>query len=769
MKDNHDKITGLTTEQVNESRNELGDNTLPPPASRKWQEIFLGVASDKTIIILSIAAAISISISIYTNSAIYEGLGILIAVFIATVVGFISELRSSWAFQALLEKNSEIETKIIRDGEFHTISSDQLVVGDMVVLAAGDKIPADGKVVQTVNLSCDTSAITGESVHSTPEKDSSLFRGYSVITGEGIMEVEKVGFATEMGKIRDALSEAPDPTPLQERLTKLANKIGIVGTLAAIAIFLALFLRHFIMVGFSFTSLSLVQFVLNAFIVAITIVVVSVPEGLPLAVTLNLALNMRRMAKDNNLVRTLEASETLGSATVICSDKTGTLTLNRMRVSKLWTADQGVESAVSKCFVKPHDRLFTNLLTTNSTAFLEKKDGGKLDYVGSPTEGSMLLLLQEKDYNYLDIRESAEIIDRKAFSSERKMMSSLIEWDENSNMLLVKGAPERVMEKSTEVAIDLEGKTVELSQKEDEIRKILQESTSQGERVLALAYKKYSNDVQTIAEKDLVLFGLVIIKDPIRKEVAGAVEKCQEAGIAVKIVTGDNPLTAKSIGKELGLFSEGDLVLTGNEFAQKSDEEIIAILPRLKILARSKPDDKFRLVALLKQQGEVVAVTGDGTNDAPALKKADIGLSMGISGTEVAKEASDVVLLDDNFKSIVQGVVWGRNLQQNIKKFLQFQLTVNVAALTTAFVGALIGGRSPLTAVQLLWVNLIMDTLAAIALGLEPPHDEYLMAQKPRKRQAPLIDGKMWWMIIGMGLYTFAVLMVLLKYNFISA
>jgi P-type Ca2+ transporter type 2C len=757
---------GLNDQEILKSRENHGSNILPLPPAIKWYQILGGVASDKTILILSVAAALSIGIAVYTGESIFEGLGILIAVFIAIAVGFISELRSSKAFQSLLEESDKLRVKVVRNGKFHTIESDDLVVGDIVLVETGDKIPADGKVVHTVDLTCDSSMITGESASSSPQLDDEICRGYVVLTGEGTMEITKVGLATEMGKISDALAKEPEPTPLQERLSSLADKIGIVGTVAAVFIFGALLARNLYMIDTAITSPIVLKFMLDAFIVAVTIIVVAVPEGLPLAVTLNLALNMRRMAKDNNLVRTLAASETLGSATVICSDKTGTLTLNRMRVASLWTLEKGLESAESKCHTTVSTRLYQNLFAVNSTVHLEENDG-KIEYIGNPTEGSLLLLLKNCGLDYLEIRELCEIISRRPFSSGRKMMSTLIKWDDQSNMLLTKGAPERILERVSFVNGGEGKEKIPYQEVKEQIEKVLFEAGSKGERILAFAYNNETSDVTECREEDLTLWGLAVIRDPVRKEVTQAIEECRRAGIAVKMVTGDNPLTAKAIADELGMVGEDDIVLEGGEFEKMSDEEVIKILPNLAILARSKPTDKYRLVSLLKKQNEVVAVTGDGTNDAPALKKSDVGVAMGISGTEVSKEASDIILLDDNFKSIVKGVVWGRSLQNNIKKFLQFQLTVNVAALTVAFVGALIGGRSPLTAVQLLWVNLIMDTLAAVALGLEPPSKD-LLKQKPRKRNSSLITKPMWWMILGMGLFTFISLMSLYQWNFLG-
>ncbi len=764
----HDShLQGLSSSDISRIRAEKGSNALPPPPVRTWWRILAAVASDKTIWILSGAALISLTIALFHGENVYEGVGILIAIVVAVGVGFFSELRSTRAFQALLAESEKMRAKVVRDGKFHVVPADDLVVGDLVLLETGDKVPADGHVIKALELSFDTSAITGESHSLTAALETPVYRGFTVVSGEGAMVVDAVGQATQMGRIRDALAAEPEPTPLQERLSELADRIGIAGTLAAVAIFVALFFRAMFLQGFEFFSPACIQCVLNSFIVAVTIVVVAVPEGLPLAVTLSLALNMRRMARDNILVRTLAASETLGAVTVIASDKTGTLTLNRMRVSSVWTPEGGEEPAAGKCFRSPDDRLFQQLLAVNSTAHLEETSPGKFDYIGNPTEGALLFWLSDCGCDYIEVRENAAIRGRRPFSSARKMMSTHVDWDDDHSMLLVKGAPERVLERCVDCASSLLSGKVPIGERLPEIQAKLEEAASRGERVLALAWRHLAAGARDYEEENLTLWGLAIIKDPLRREVSGAIDQCRQAGIRVMMVTGDNPYTARSIAGDLGLMEEGDEVLDGLQFEALSDEEALRKLPRLRVLARSRPHDKHRLVSLLKESGEVVAVTGDGTNDAPALRKADVGVAMGISGTEVSKEASDIVLLDDNFTSIVKGVLWGRSLHANIQKFLQFQLTVNVAALSVAFVGALLGGRSPLTAVQLLWVNLIMDTLAAIGLGLEPPRPE-LMRARPRDRHAPLITAPMWVFILGMGAYTFVSLMVLFQWNFLG-
>lgn len=766
MKPDH-HLHGISFSDVPRLRAEKGSNALPPPPVRHWLNILVSAFSDKTIWILSAAAAISLTIAVLHDENIYEGLGILLAISVAVCVGFFSELRSTRAFQALLAESEKMRAKVVRDGKFHMVPADDIVVGDVVLLETGDKVPADGHVIRTMELAFDTSSITGESHSLSSAIDTPVYRGFTVVSGEGAIVVDAVGSSTQMGRIRDALAAEPEPTPLQERLSELADRIGIGGMMAAVAIFLALFLRSMLLHGFEFMSPQCIQCILNAFIVAVTIVVVAVPEGLPLAVTLSLALNMRRMARDSILVRTLAASETLGAVTVIASDKTGTLTLNRMRVNSVWTPEGGEEPASGKCFLPPDDRLRSYLLAVNSTAHLEEKTPGKLDYIGNSTEGALLLWLSDCGVHYIDVREETTILGRRPFSSARKMMSTHAVWDEMHSILLVKGAPERILERCVDCASSLGSPKIPIQERMAEIHDKLEEAASRGERVLALAWKLLPASTRDYEEEQLTLWGLAVIRDPLRREAASAITQCREAGIRVIMVTGDNPHTARSIAGELGLLEEDGEVLDGMEFESMSDEEALKRLPRLRILARSRPHDKHRLVSLIKNTGEVVAVTGDGTNDAPALRKADVGVAMGISGTEVSKEASDIVLLNDNFTSIVKGVLWGRSLHTNIQKFLQFQLTVNFAALSVAFVGALVGGRSPLTAVQLLWVNLIMDTLAAIGLGLEPPRPE-LLREKPHPRSAPLITPAMWVFILGMGAYTFGSLMLLFHWNFLG-
>jgi len=576
----HDPLFhGLNSSDIEKLRRENGSNALPPPPVRRWYQILGAVVNDKTIWILSAAAAISVAISVIRGENVFEGVGILLAVGIAVGVGFASEFRSSRAFQALLAESDRMKIKVVRDGKFHVVPADELVVGDLVLMETGDKVPADGRVVKTVELSFDTSTITGESYSMAAEIDAKVYRGFTVLSGEGAMIVTAVGRDTEMGRIRDALATDPEPTPLQERLSELADRIGLGGTIAAGAIFLALFTRSMFMGGFEFLSAACLQCVLNAFIVSVTIVVVAVPEGLPLAVTLSLALNMRRMARDNNLVRTLAASETLGSVTIIASDKTGTLTLNRMRVSSLWTAEDGEVPGVGKCLRGPDDRLFQLLLAANSTAHLEDKGGGRFDYIGNPTEGSLLFQLHDCGHDYIDIRDGVTVLGRRSFSSARKMMSTQVAWDDQRSILLVKGAPERILERCVDCASALgaspgspEAARTPMAQIRGELDRILNQAASRGERVLALAYRFLPLETRDYEEDQLTLWGLAIIKDPVRREVADSIVQCRAAGIRVIMVTGDNPLTARAIAEELGLMEGGGEVWDGMQFEAMSDD-----------------------------------------------------------------------------------------------------------------------------------------------------------------------------------------------------
>lgn len=759
---NSDATKGLTNQQVALNRQKYGSNALSPIPQEPLWKLFLEKFKDTTIIILCVAALVSLAAGLHTGHYI-DGIAILAAVFIATLVGFVNEYKSNKEFELLNKVSDNIRVKVSREGHFHTVTIDELVVGDIVHIYTGDKIPADGKLLQGIELMVNQSLLTGESEHiHKDENDTTLYRGTTITEGNGLALVTAVGDATEVGKIKDQLVGNTAPTPLQERLDELAGSIGKAGTAAALFTFFALTGVALFQGNIKFDATGF-ETILQFFIVAITIVVVAVPEGLPLAVTVSLAFSMQRMAKDKTLVRKLSACETIGATNVICSDKTGTLTKNQMAVQRLLFNNQAYEMAQLKDL--PQDALFKKLalsIAANSTGNLEEREG-RTQFVGNPTECALLLLLRQHQISYEVLREEHSLIQRISFSSQRKTMITVIEMEhENSHLVLVKGSPEKILSLCT--SYETTQGVAPLGNYRAKIEQELEFMTNESMRTIALAYKPIDhpeNDRQF--EKDLIFLALIGIADPVREDVKVAIDVCRVAGVDVKMLTGDNLKTATAIAKELGLIKEGGLVLDGEAFQKLSDAQLLEQAPKINVLARSTPLDKLRLVNTLKQLRNVVAVTGDGTNDAPALKQADVGLSMG-TGTDIAKEASDIVLLDDSFSSIVRAINWGRSLYENIQKFVQFQLTVNVAALAIAFFGALFGFGLPLTAIQLLWVNLIMDTLAALALGLEPPTED-VMQHLPRQRDASIITSKMWSNIIFTASYFFIVLMLMLKFN----
>ena len=660
----------------------------------------------------------------------------------------------------------ETPVMVIRNGKVHEIPKKDIVVGDVVILNTGDEIPADGVLLEAVSLQVNESSLTGElMVNKTTDEahfdeeatypSNSVMRGTTVTDGHGVMCVERVGDATEIGKVaRQATEQSQEQTPLNLQLTKLANLIGKVGFTIATLTFV-IFTAKDLYAYLSVTAvtdwhqwLEIARIVLKYFMMAVTLIVVAVPEGLPMSVTLSLALNMRRMLKTNNLVRKMHACETMGAITVICTDKTGTLTQNLMQVydAKL---DESQKNLIAEG------------IATNSTAFLEEKEGeGKPSGVGNPTEVALLLWLNEQGMDYISLRNQAKTVNQLTFSTERKYMATLVDSSVlNTRVLYVKGAPEIVMGKC-----NLEESRVK------QYNEQLLAYQNQAMRTLGVAYKvipeNSSTDcVELVKEGGLTFMGIFAISDPIRPDVPDAVKKCQSAGIRVKIVTGDTPGTATEIARQIGLWTSEDTErnrITGVEFAALSDEEALERVVDLKVMSRARPMDKQRLVQLLQQKGEVVAVTGDGTNDAPALNHAQVGLSMG-TGTSVAKEASDITLLDDSFHSIATAVMWGRSLYKNIQRFIVFQLTINVVALLSVLLGAFLGTELPLTVTQMLWVNLIMDTFAAMALASIAPSMD-VMNEKPRKRTDFIISPAMRNNIFGVGAGFLIVLMGLLAF-----
>ena len=743
---------GLSDKQINESRARYGSNDLTPPKRESWVKLLLGKFNDPIIKLLLFATLLSF-ITGYFHGSMVESLGILLAVFLATFLAFINEHKASKEFDILNQINDTTQVKVYRDGNVTQVPKNELVVGDIVIITQGDEIPADGKLLETMELSVNESSLNGESVSSRkthfPVKDFTgtyspnyVYRGTTVTEGDGVMEVTAVGDSTEIGKTaRQAAELTGIKTPLNRQLDKLSTLIGKVGFTVAGLTFAALVIRDYVIgvLTFSF-SLENLTLLLSFFMIAVTLIVVAVPEGLAMSVTLSLAYSMRKMTAGNTLVRKMHACETMGATTVICTDKTGTLTQNKMQV---------------QYFSGNADETFAREVSLNSTALLEQNANGELSAVGNPTEGALLLYLSGKGYSYKQLREQYKVVKRLPFSTERKYMATIADFDAPDKLtLLIKGAPEIIFAKCGNLDVQAEMAKVRVYQEK-------------GMRSLAFAKVEIpllegDGDVAELADKNKFEYtGFVAIADPIREDVPAAMGQCVAAGIAVKIVTGDTSLTAIEIARQAGLWLESDTLeknhITGTEFAQLDDKAASESALNIKVMSRARPADKMRLVKLLQQSGQVVSVTGDGTNDAPALNYADVGLAMG-TGTAVAKEASDIILLDDSFASVTTAVRWGRSIYLNIQKFIQFQLTINVVALFTALIGPFIGIEFPLTVTQMLWVNLIMDTFAALALASEPSYKE-VMQKKPRGINDFIISRTMMYNIFGIGLAFLAILL----------
>ena len=762
-------LQGLTDAEVQKSRKQHGVNLLTPPVRPSMWKLYLEKFQDPVIQILLVAACLSLVISIIENEYA-ETIGIIVAILLATGIGFLFEYDANKKFDLLNQVNEDTLVKVRRNGGVCEIPRKDLVVGDVVLLETGEEIPADGNLVEAVNLQVNESNLTGEPVvnkTASPEHfdkeatypSNRLLRGTLVVDGHAGYIIDKVGDATEIGKVaRQSTEESVEPTPLNLQLERLAKLIGNVGFTVAALAFGVFFVKD-VLLHYDFSNfhtfgdwMPALQDTLQYFMMAVTLIVVAVPEGLPMSVTLSLALNMRRMLKTNNLVRKMHASETMGAVTVICTDKTGTLTQNLMQVQEM------VKLAPD---VVP-DALFHESIAVNSTAFLEKAENEKPHGVGNPTEVALLLWLYEQGVDYLKLREEAEIIDQLTFSTERKYMATLVHSKVNGKrMLYVKGAPEIVLSLCDEPKIGSKAIDAQLL--------AFQERAM---RTLGFACREVQADEpqvckDLISKHGLAFTAIAAISDPVRADVPAAVQKCQQAGIDVKIVTGDNPATAREIGRQIGLWKETDTernAITGADFANLSDAEALERVMDIKIMSRARPTDKQRLVQLLQKCGAVVAVTGDGTNDAPALNHAQVGLSMG-DGTSVAKEASDITLLDNSFHSIGTAVMWGRSLYKNIQRFILFQLTINFVALFAVLIGAFIGTELPLTVTQMLWVNLIMDTFAALALASIPPSED-VMREQPRKSSDFIISRTMWANILGVGVCFLALLLgMLMAFN----
>lgn len=781
---NDDNHLGLNDKQVLESRQKYGENLLTPPKRPSLWKLYLEKFEDPVVRVLLVAAAFSLLIS-FMHNEYAETLGIFFAIFLATGIGFYFEYDANKKFDLLNAVNEETLVKVIRNGKVHEIPRKEVVVGDIVVLETGEEIPADGELLEAISLQINESNLTGEPVvdktiieadfdEEATYASNMVMRGTTVVDGHGMMRVLKVGDATEIGKVaRQSTEETTEPTPLNLQLTKLAKLISWIGYSVAGITFLIFFLKD-VVLAYDFSSLHgweawlpVLEDTLKYFMMAVTLIVVAVPEGLPMSVTLSLALNMRRMLSTNNLVRKMHACETMGAITVVCTDKTGTLTQNLMQVHE--TKFYGLKDE-KQLGNDELSNLVKEGISTNSTAFLEEAtEGGKPKGVGNPTEVALLLWLNAQNIDYLEVREAAKVLDQLTFSTERKFMATLVQSPLlGKKILYVKGAPEIVFGKCKQVMLG--DKTVDAKECRPQVEAQLLAYQNMAMRTLGFAYKVVDADAPADAAdlasmNDLTFLGVVAISDPIRADVPAAVAKCQSAGIDVKIVTGDTPGTATEIARQIGLWKPEDTDrnrITGAEFAELSDEVLLDRVMDLKIMSRARPTDKQRLVQLLQQKGAVVAVTGDGTNDAPALNHAQVGLSMG-TGTSVAKEASDITLLDDSFNSISTAVMWGRSLYKNIQRFICFQLTINFVALLIVLIGSVIGTELPLTVTQMLWVNLIMDTFAALALASIPP-SESVMREKPRKKTDFIITPAMRNNILGVGTIFLAALMGMILY-----
>ena len=762
------KRIGLTDEQVKQSREQHGKNVLTPPQRTSLWKLYLDKYRDPIIQILLVAAFVSLILA-FIEKNFMETIGIFVAVFLATTVGFYFERDAAKKFNLLTALSEEQPVKVRRNGKVMEIPRHDVVVGDVVLVEVGDEVPADGELIVCNDLQINESTLTGEPVTEKSLEGGGdgayprniILRSTMVMNGRGEFVVTAVGDATEIGKVAKKSTEQTSvETPLHMQLDKLAKMISKVGSVVSVAAFF-IFLIHDILTNPAWGGKDyfyMAEIVLKYFMMAVTLIVMAVPEGLPMAITLSLALNMRRMLKSNNLVRKLHACETMGAVTVICTDKTGTLTQNKMQVNAL-ELKQGDEA------------LLDTAIALNSTA--ELNDGKP---IGNPTESALLLWLDAQGKDYEELRKQVNVLKQLPFSTERKMMATLAEVD-GETYLFVKGAPEIVMKKCI-----IEDRMQRQSVEE------LDEWQHKAMRTLAFAYKKIEASIMRTSRtstaevvalldaNDLQLQAIAAIADPIRPDVPAAVQECRHAGIEVKVVTGDTAATALEIGKQIGVFedepenigADGSLtsldqqMITGEQWEALSDEEAYERAKDIRVMSRARPTDKQRLVAMLQKRGEVVAVTGDGTNDAPALHYAHVGLSLG-SGTSVAKEASDMTLLDDSFKSIANAVMWGRSLYRNLQRFLFFQLVVNVAALLLVLGGSVIGTEMPLTVTQILWVNLIMDTFAALALASLPPSHE-VMKDKPRKASDFIINKSIGFGILFCGIVFFLVMFALLVY-----
>lgn len=775
----HDK--GLTAEQVLASRQQHGPNIITPPAQEPLWRQFLKKFDDPLIKILLVALMLSVGLSVYEYygldagpAVFFEPVGIFVAVVLATLVGFLVEVNANKKFRLLNQTDDGVKVKVLRAGHITQVARRDIVVGDIVILETGEKVPADGIVLESFTLTVDESSFTGEpsswKTHETgvSSQDATypvnqLLRGSTVLEGNAVMRVERVGDKTEYGKIyRDAQIDNNIKTPLTRQLDRLGRTISYGSYVMAGLLVLGRIIEY--IVAPSESAVDAAQYFIETVMLAVTLIVVSVPEGLPMSVTLSLALSMRKMLKHNNLVRRMHACETMGAATVICTDKTGTLTQNKMQVyqAHFYGLPDGGHLTDDE-----DGTIVCESIACNSTAYLDDSDPAHVVALGNPTEGALLLWLRDAGVDYMSLREGSEPLAQMPFSTMTKYMATVIDSATGQRLLLVKGAPEIIMRQC-------QGALGGVSS--DEVAGELASYQAKAMRTLAFAYcvlPPDANPLDIIARMKaadvpaLTFVGIVAISDPVRPDVPVAISDCRNAGVKVKIVTGDTGPTAREVGRQVGLWTDADgddAIINGPDFAALSDDEAAQRVSSIKIMARARPDDKARLVRLLQQQGEVVAVTGDGTNDAPALNAAQVGLSMG-DGTAVAKEASDITILDNSFASINKAVLWGRSLYSNIQRFILFQLAVNVCACLVVAICSFFSKQPALTVTQMLWVNLIMDTFAALALASLPPNS-VLMRRKPRDSHASIITRLMMRFIMVSGII-FAVLMIGLYYYFV--
>lgn len=784
---------GLTDAQVIDSRNLHGSNELTPPAKTPLWKQFLEKLRDPIIRILLVALLLSVGVSayqVYTNTAgteaFFEPAGILIAILLATGIGFAFEVSANRKFEILNQIGDESLVKTVRNGQIVEVPKKEIVVGDIVLLNTGDEIPADGILLESISLQVNESSLTGEPMankFADPAKNdpratypsNTVLNGSTVIEGHGVMQVSLVGDATEYGKVyQGAQIENDVETPLNMQLKQLAQTVTIASYIIA-ALILIIRATTFFTGNHPDDWISIGQYILNTIMIAVTIIVVAVPEGLPMSVTLSLALSMKRMLAANNLVRKMHACETMGAASVICTDKTGTLTQNQMQI------EQTLFFALPEQKLGSHpqiDNLIQESIALNTTANLNTDASGRKHVIGNPTEGALLLWLTSQQVSYEALRQEIAVEEQLTFSTERKYMATIINSPSlHKRMLYVKGAPE-ILLRFCDAILASDGKQPVQSAKQNIERDLLQ-LQNKALRTLALAYAEVDSsdkcflDGKLNPDVKLTLLGIAAIADPVRPDVPEAIASCLNAGINIKIITGDTQATAREIGRQIGLWKPDDTeqnITTGEAVAAMDDTELTQRVQQLKIIARARPLDKERLVKALQRNGEVVAVTGDGTNDAPALNAAQVGLSMG-DGTTVAKEASAITILDNSFTSINKAVLWGRSLYRNIQRFIVFQMTINVAACLIVLLGACLGTESPLTVTQMLWVNLIMDTFAALALASLPP-DKRVMLEKPRSLKAHIITPAMGRTIFGTAIIFVSCLFGLLqflKYNDITA